>query len=176
MFFIWSYLWHCSKGISNDHKWQWWFLLGSSSGSWILDSKLIGRLLDTLKNRCRCWQIHDEFCELYLCAPRLRSSDRKGTLVVLCHCRLVLSGVCSCSLLLLSCWPQTNALPLPGKRHPTILETSLVGWLVSWLVVWSIGSVVGCLVIWFCGWLPVTFIWRPFLGCWVGRSVTLLVV
>ena len=146
-----------------------WMAMMILSRMWILDFgwQLIGTLLDTLKARCRCWQIHDGFCELYLYAPRLRSSDRKGTLVVLCRCRLVVSGVCSCSFLLLSCWPQTNALPLPGKRHPTILETSLVGWLVSWLVVWTIGSVVGYL-------LPSSG--RPFLGCWVGRSVTLLVV
>ena len=87
-------------------------------------------------------------------------------MVALCRCRLVLSGVCSCSLLLLS-WPQPNALLLPGKRHPTILETSLVGWLVSWLVVWLVGSVVGYL-------LPSSG--RPLLGCWVGRSVSFLVV
>ena len=139
--FTWSYLCHCSQRISNYHGWQWRFLVGC--GSWILAGN---------------WWVHcwipwkfDVAADKYMmgfanCAwstPRYRSIDRKGTFVALCRCRLVLSGVCSCSLLL-SCWPQPNALPLPAKRHSSILETSLVGWLVSWLVVWSVGSVVTC--------------------------------
>ena len=164
--FTWSYLWHCSQKISNYHVWQWWFLEGSFNGSWILAGNW----------KVDCWipWKFDVAADKYMMGfancdwstPRWRSSDRKGTLVDLCRCRLVLSGVCSCSLLLLS-WPQPNALLLPGKRHPTILETSLVGWLVSWLVVWLVGSVVGYL-------LPSSG--RPLLGCWVGRSVSLLVV
>ena len=36
---------------------------------------------------------------------------------------------------------------------------------------WMVGQLVGCLVSWFCGWLPVTFIWETSLGL-LGWSVS----
>ena len=41
---------------------------------------------------------------------------------------------------------------------------------------WMVGQLVGCLVSWFCGWGLLPSSGRPLLGCWVGRSVSFLVV